>query len=276
MYFHVVPLRLNLVARGAVHFPPGKAANTLRGGLGMHLDARLFAPKSQGPGPSGFKDQPRPFVFRVRHLDGKIVPPGERFYVDLNVFSCDERVVSSLIQAFEALAQEGLGLNRGKVDLQNPAGFDRIQPLSIDLSRQISAAPTIQVEFLSPTELKHAHGIAEKPDFPILFSRVRDRISTLRRLYGEGPLDIDFAAAGLRGDAVRMIRCDVQRREAARRSTRTGQTHSIGGFVGIAEYEGDLAEFIPWLEAACWTGVGRQCVWGKGEIAVHSRTPAES
>jgi hypothetical protein len=29
-----------------------------------------------------------------------------------------------------------------------------------------------------------------------------------------------------------------------------------------------MAEFLPYLEAARWTGVGRQTVWGKGEIAV--------
>jgi hypothetical protein len=51
-----------------------------------------------------------------------------------------------------------------------------------------------------------------------------------------------------------------------RRSSRTGQVHPIGGFVGEAEYEGDLAEFVPYLHAARWTGVGRQTVWGKGEI----------
>jgi hypothetical protein len=56
--------------------------------------------------------------------------------------------------------------------------------------------------------------------------------------------------------------------ESARRSSRTGQTHSLGGFVGTAEYEGDLAEFLPYLEAGRWVGVGRQAVWGKGEIAV--------
>ena len=44
--------------------------------------------------------------------------------------------------------------------------------------------------------------------------------------------------------------------------------HSIGGFVGEAEYEGDLAEFVPYLRVAKWTGVGRQTVWGKGEVEV--------
>jgi hypothetical protein len=53
-----------------------------------------------------------------------------------------------------------------------------------------------------------------------------------------------------------------------RRSSRTGQTHPIGGFQGTVEYTGPLDEFLPYLEAARWTGVGRQAVWGKGEIAV--------
>ncbi len=55
---------------------------------------------------------------------------------------------------------------------------------------------------------------------------------------------------------------------AERRSGRTGKTHPIGGFIGSADYEGELAEFLPFLEAARWTGVGRQTVWGKGEISV--------
>jgi hypothetical protein len=63
-----------------------------------------------------------------------------------------------------------------------------------------------------------------------------------------------------------MTRCETRRLDIRRRSSRTGQAHGIGGFSGFAEYEGDLAEFVPWLEAAQWTGVGRQSVWGKGEI----------
>jgi len=57
---------------------------------------------------------------------------------------------------------------------------------------------------------------------------------------------------------------------AARRSSRTGQTHSLGGFVGKAEYQGDLTEFVPYLRAAQWTGVGRQTAWGKGEFTLYT------
>ena len=65
-----------------------------------------------------------------------------------------------------------------------------------------------------------------------------------------------------------MTRCNIQHVETSRRSSRTGQIHSLGGFVGEAEYEGDLTEFVPYLRAAQWTGVGRQTAWGKGALVV--------
>jgi hypothetical protein len=36
----------------------------------------------------------------------------------------------------------------------------------------------------------------------------------------------------------------------------------------VVEYAGELGEFLPWLRAARWTGVGRQTVWGKGDLRV--------
>ena len=65
-----------------------------------------------------------------------------------------------------------------------------------------------------------------------------------------------------------MTGSELQIIEDGRVSKGTGQRHAIGGFTGVAEYAGTLGEFIPYLEAAHWTGVGRQTVWGKGEIEV--------
>jgi hypothetical protein len=125
------------------------------------------------------------------------------------------------------------------------------------------AIERVRVTFVTPTELK---GSAD-PDFGVLFARIRDRVSTLRGLFGAGRLDIDFKAMGERAQLVRMTRCDLRDVDGERFSRRTGQRHPLGGFIGVAEYEGALAEFVPYLEAARWTGVGRQTVWGKGEIA---------
>ena len=258
------------------------------------LYARVFEPVAQGASPSGLADWPQPFIFRARHLEGRTIQPGETFHFDLHVFSLDPAVIHRFVVTFDALASEGLGPRRGKAQLQfvrriavgdyperllytnlPPGGLTKttpalVEPVSLDLSPAESAPNRVRVEFVSPTELKHGNRITNRPEFSILFGRIRDRISTLRTLYGPGPLDIDFRRAGARAAAVRMTRCEFNRHEVSRRSSRTGQTHLLGGFIGVAEYEGELAEFLPMLEAGRWVGVGRHVVWGQGEIAVQA------
>ena len=138
----------------------------------------------------------------------------------------------------------------------------------VGLDPDTSAVDTVTVRFQTPTELKSAGGLAERPEFAIIFGRLRDRISTLRSLYGGGALDIDFKGLGERAAQVELRRSDLVWEQVKRKSGRTGQVHPIGGFTGEAEYAGDLAEFLPWLRAARWVGVGRQTVWGKGDVRV--------
>ena len=252
--------------------------------------ARIFEPASHGAGPSGLANRPRPFVFRAAHLDGRTINPGASFCFDVNLFDVRDAVsLTYFIRAFAQLAQEGLGPRRARVELtevwqlndcREPAArlYDGASiavsskaPLVIDLApARFPSITRLRIRFVTPTELKSAEQLATHPEFAILASRIRDRLSTLSELYGSGPLPIDFQAFGERAALIRMTECNVRQVSLERRSSRTGQTHSIGGFTGEAEYEGDLAEFIPYLEAAHWTGVGRQTSWGKGEIAVEA------
>lgn len=271
MRFHFHRLRFEMEARGVVYLPPGKAGNVLRGSLGLMLRAadagayeRMFAPRTAG-GPSGFADAPRPFVFRVAELEaGLRAEPGERFVFGMNLFEEGGEGGRVFAEAFGRLGWEGLGPGRGKaalVDWQQ-------QPCCVDLSERPGNLDHIGVRFITPTEIKGDGGLLREPLFGILMARIRDRISTLRALYGAGPLEMDFREFGERAAAVRLSSRDVRHVDAERQSRRTGQRHPLGGFVGTAAYEGDLAEFVPYLEAAAHTGVGRQTVWGKGEIAI--------
>ena len=281
-------------------FPSGTTANTVRGALGNLLRgiactpgcgatqhdaecayARIFEPR--GKGPSGFAERPRPFVLRTHHLDGRSVDPGENFFFDVHLFDLTDQVVSFFIQALSRLSDEGLGAGRKRARLNSVeqislAGDERgavwdggklaplLEPCSLTLISDGIPAATARVRFVTPTELKLQNTPAARPDFAVLFARIRDRLSALRAFYGCGPLDIDFQAMGERASRVEMTRCELHDQHARRRSSRTGQRHPLGGFTGEAEYRGDLAEFLPYLRAARWTGVGRQTVWGKGEL----------
>jgi len=174
-------------------------------------------------------------VFRVADLD--------KGQFGVNVFDSRQETIDLIRSAMEA----------------DFAGSELVR-LSLDPpQREIKR---LRVSFVTPAELKGA----SQPEFGVLFARIRDRVSTLRAFYGTGPLAIDFAAMGRRAARALMTRCDLRWVDEERTSRHTGQRHPLGGFVGVAEYQGDLAEFVPYLEAARWTGAGRQTVWGKGEI----------
>jgi hypothetical protein len=259
--FEFLRLRLHFRAAEPLFFPPGKAANMLRGALGAMLYktvsgpeyARLFAPQTAGQGPSGMADRPRPFVFRVAHLDGMTIAAGNEFQFDLHLFDMQEPARRQLENAFAQLARVTLI----RIEQENVA---------IELEAAGHRAECVRVQFVTPTELKTGQELITRPEFRTLFARLRDRISTLRALYGPGPLEIDFRGMGERAALVRLSRCELRWVETERRSARTGQTHPLGGFIGEAEYQGSLGEFLPYLRAGQWTGVGRQTVWGKGEI----------
>jgi len=248
--------------------------------------ALVFEPKAaHGEGPSGLGDWPRPFVFRAAHLDDSTVRQGEPFHFDVHIFDVQNSTLEYFVLSFARLAKEGLGPGRGRAELIAVDQLDmngaiaagifsaqRFQldelaaPCSVCLKEAGEPVHRVRIRFVTPTELKSGHQVVDSPEFGVLFGRLRDRISTLRTFYGTGPLEIDFRALGERAAAVRMTSCQLQKTDADRLSSRSGQRHPLGGFVGEAEYEGQLAEFLPYLHLGKWVGVGRQTVWGKGEL----------
>jgi hypothetical protein len=303
--FDFFRLRFHFRALDTVRFGDGNSANTLRGAFGTVLRevactprcggqgaevhqpgcpyARIFEPRAARPnGPSGLADWPRPFIFRTWHLDAQTLPAGEDFHFDVHLFDLQLPLLY-FVEALKRLATAGLGPRRGRAVLGCIEQLDtddrlaarvwdgeELLPPATPSSAPFEPEPceTVGVRFVTPTELKCGDRPVERPEFSVLFARIRDRLSTLRALYGPGPLEIDFRGMGERAARIQMTRCNLREQHRVRRSSRTGQVHPWGGFTGEAEYQGDLAEFMPYLRIARWTGVGRQTVWGKGEIAI--------
>ena len=266
MTFNLYVLKCRFVVKTPLVFPTYTAANVFRGALGFALEHlgdsdRTFHPV-QETGPSGLADPPRPFVIRAEHLNGCRFVPREQFSMALHIF--DGSLVNSFVDALRVAAAGGLGPLHGTAEL---AAFDN-DPVSIDLRSGSQEVHRAGVRFLTATELKHQGAIVSRPAFGVLIGRTRDRVSTLRSLYGEGTLDVDFQEMNRRALTINLTRVELETVHRERRSSRTGQVHPLDGFTGYVEYEGDLTEFWPFLVAAQYTGVGRQTVWGKGAIEV--------
>jgi hypothetical protein len=236
-------------------FPVGKTGNLIRGALGCAMREgspadyeELFAPRqASGDGPSGFSSPPRSFVLRTHQLEGRTVEAGESFEVDLHLFRGIE--AEPFVAAFEMLSFGRLA-------------WITLERMSVSLDRRPRSIHSLNVRFVTPTELKIGGEVAAIPVFPALFARVRDR---LRALSGH-EFDLDFSGMAERASRIELVAHTLTRHRFVRTSRKTGQTHTLGGVTGEATYAGDLSEFAPLLEAAYWTGVGRQTVWGKGVI----------
>ncbi len=251
--------------------------------------ARIFEPSSAGTRPSGFANPPRPFRLCATHLSEGTALPGTTFHIDLILFNVKEPCAELFREAFARLASSGMGNLHGRAEiaevlqLDGQGGIERVlcsglhrpleplaAPLRLSLDPSRAAVNHVVVRFVTPTELKGSGELVEIPEFRVLFARIRDRLSSLAEFHGSGALDIDYRALGVLAETVRTTASRLSRVGLKRRSSRTAQEHPIGGFVGEVEYAGDLTRFLPYLEAARWTGVGRQTVWGNGQIEVVS------
>ncbi len=238
---------------------PANAAVPIRGALGFVLPEQHFRPR-RTIGPSGLRDTPRPFVLRVRQLDGQSFEAGESFEIGLNLFAPGQLGVFE--EALRQLAGTGLDAGRVRLDWE---GFEDVSK-TFDLTAAESCG-ALEISFLTPTELKGWDG-AGLPPFEVVTARARDRVSALQAVYGSGEPALDFRGLGERARAVRAVAGSLDSVRGSRKSARTGQTHPLSGFTGRVRYEGELGEFVPILRAACYTGIGRQTVWGHGEIAL--------
>jgi hypothetical protein len=255
--FRLEVLRFTFEARERVEFGPA-AANTFRGAFGHILRnvaspevyARWFEPPARS-GPSGFADPPRPFVIRSHELDGRSFEVGERLSVDAHAFLPGGTAV------FESVFAE-LGRQR----LVGSEGREVVAPVVGGEERG-----ELELRFQTPTELKSGGVVLRDAPFEVVVGRAADRVGELSRLYGSG-LELDHRGLRERARLVRVVSSELQWERRSRTSSRTGQTHPVGGFVGRARYSGKCGEFVNLLRAAYWTGIGRQTVWGKGVVVV--------
>jgi hypothetical protein len=204
----------------------------------------------------------------------------------MNVFDVQRPVIRWLTEAFVDWAFDGQGPAHSTVSLESvelrrsPTEREAIfigqklvcevpeaARLPIEVSGN-SQARRIRIDFLSPTELKGDGAVLERPEFAIMVQRAFERANALSTLYGNGPLPLDWAHLKAQAALVKTVAVEG-RHLAIRRTSRTTGVHPLGGFVGRAVYEGEVSAFVPLLRIAEVTGIGRQTVWGKGEIAVH-------
>ena len=189
------------------------------------------------------------------------------------------------IQTFLSLAQQGL--NGKPVHLQSVHTLDwsdaprgalvsdgqltRVQPFILsfaDYRFPPNPHTPIRIDFLTPTCLRHDDQDQRIPTFHALICRLRDRLSSLSKLYESQPWQADFGAIDKLAAEAEILFCHGGWQHGSRRSSKTGQTMPLAGFLGTVVYEKVHPALWRLLNFGQEVHVGSQTVWGSGAYRV--------
>lgn len=231
---------------------------------------------------------PRPFLFEVTSEQQKYYFPGDRISFCFTLFGDSIKYLPYFVNVLDQMGKEGFGNRKQKAFLReiytvNTEGdFDkRIFLISeniiksdfsiFDFKEIITDKKTNKaiIYFKSPTRLKNNGHYTDLPEFHVVFRSAVRRITSLLYYYhNHQQLDIDFKELFKKAEEVKLVESDVTWYDWERYSNRQKERMKLGGIVGKATYEGDLEPFIPWLQLAEWTHIGKNTTFGLGKIKV--------
>ncbi len=255
-----------------------------------HLPSQRAALLASIRGEAGAANLPRPFVLRgvtapstdpAEERGELFVRQGQEFEISLAWFDLEhlDQAMRVLRETFAHMGQAGMGPNRGRAELLHFEAAAEPVRVSLDLPEADAPITRIRVSFETPVEIKFRGAIAKQLDLPLLVNAAARRINTLRTLYDPGTaLEQIQQISSLAEGAYRadLVRSDLHPVNVDRRSSRTGQVHSLGGLVGEVEFraaeDNDLARPSHLLQAAADLGIGRHTSWGNGRFCVLVRS----
>jgi CRISPR-associated endoribonuclease Cas6 len=232
------------------------------------------------------EDIPRPFIISSDN-NKQYYSPGERFSIKVTLIGRSIDYIEYFLYVLFHMGKRGFGKGREDAELRqvflvNEEGDFQNQIFIKDRIGAIGDILTgneiitiegnkskLRLYFISPTRLKHQGQYVDTPEFHIVFrSAVRRITSLLYYHHGGQQLDIDFKELFQKAEGVKLVESDVTWYDWERYSNRQKERMKLGGIVGKATYEGDLEPFIPWLQLAEWTHIGKNTTFGLGKIKV--------
>ena len=109
----------------------------------------------------------------------------------------------------------------------------------------------------------------EDLDFSILARNLLRRLSWLSEIHCGEKWDLDWKGIISRAKkGVRTVHSGLRWHDWERYSNRQEKRLKMGGFMGDITFEGELAEFLPFLRLGEYLHVGKGTVYGLGEYEI--------
>src|SRR3990172_6721043 len=301
---HFAKFNFTAHARDTILLPPYKGS-TFRGGFGntfkrvvcirsnkdcdtcLLRDRCIYLYIFETPPPAEtavmrkYETAPHPFVIEPFEDTRTTFEPGEPLSFGLVLIGKAIDHLPYFIYTFEELGNSGIGKGRGRyiLDAVHTLGDSSeqiyssqerklkgpVQPLTVSESSG-GNGHTLSLSFLTPTRIVYEDHLVDHPEFHMMIRNLLRRIAHLSYFHCEGDSsEFDFRGFIQRAMAVTIKEKSIEWYDWERYSARQDTRMKLGGFVGDITFEGDLAEFIPYLQAGEHVHIGKGTSFGLGK-----------
>ena len=248
------------------------------------------------------RDRPRPYIL-IPPIDGaRHYAPGETLTFGLTLFGDIVTLLPYIILSLPTL--ESVGLGRKQQETYRQRGTFMVREIEVyhplsgkhqtlyqsgkaqvaasilavtpqEVQEQAATLPTdrLTLNFLTPTRIVDQEHLVSRPAFRPLIHRLLERLDALNTEYGTGDTTMFPPAQELLilAENIRCVKDATRWEDVGSYSRRTRQRTPVGGILGQATFEGDLA---PFREILLWgelVHVGKSAVKGNGWYTITGR-----
>jgi CRISPR-associated endoribonuclease Cas6 len=126
----------------------------------------------------------------------------------------------------------------------------------------------ITLNFVTPTRIVVNGDLVVDLEFHHLIRSLLRRISTLSYFHYGKRMDIDFKGLIQKASGIKVKERKTKWHDWERYSARQDTRMKMGGFIGKVSFEGDLAEFMPFIELGEILHAGKGTSFGLGKYEI--------
>lgn len=238
---------------------------------------------------SNYQRAPHPFVIEPPFDTKRTYTAGDTLTFGLILLGRAAEYLPYFIYTFEELGRMGIGKGKGRYELLEVicegdkiySSEDRsLKPVKHNspfipsylksgkeaLSPLCKGGPRgVTLNFLTPTRIVMNNDLVVEPEFHQIIRPLLRRISTISYFHYGERLDLDFKGIIERAGKVKVKERNTRWHDWERYSARQDTRMKMGGFVGRVTFEGELGEFMPFIEIGERIHVGKGTSFGLGK-----------
>lgn len=220
-----------------------------------------------------------PLTTKIRFLQG------DAFDFQLLLFGKINHNFPYFVYAFDQMGKMGIGKHiagqRGQFSLKAVKVKDQL--IYSDSDRELSMIEAfrslrignpanypqgvfrLRLTLETPLRFKSENHLTNSLPFHVLTRAMLRRISALLSCYGDGNPALNYRGLVEKSADIRMVKNNIEWFDWRRYSQRQEQGMSMGGMIGSAVYEGNIGEFMPFIEFCTKVHLGKQTSFGLGK-----------